>query len=472
MSASFFFYDLETSGLNPRRQRIMQFAGQRTDMNLKPIGKPVNVLVKLSDDILPDPQAVLVTGITPQKVTEEGISEAEFSKMLDEKIFTPDTIAVGFNNVRFDDEFIRHTLWRNFFDPYEWAWKDGRSRWDLLDVVRMTRALRPEGIKWPVNSEGEPVNKLELLSQENNLAHIKAHDAMSDVEALIELAKLIKSKQPQLYYYLLQLRNKREVSKVVDLDNPKPFVYSSGRYSKEFHHTTIAFPITAGNKPSSILVYDLRCDPSKIAKLSKKYLEKILFAKKEDRQSPGFIPFPVKELMVNRCPAVAPLGVVKDDATWKRLGLDLSTIEKHIKSLAQETDLRTNLAAVLNEREPYPASEDVEDQLYDGFISDADKPRIQAVRNSSANELADLHPQFVDERLSELLLRYKARNFPSSLSQDEQATWEEYRSKRLAAELPKFSANLSKLAGEKSDQESQFILQELQLWVESIAPAD
>ncbi len=450
----------------------MQFAGQRTDVSLKPIGKPVNVLVRLSDDILPDPQAILVTGITPQQTASDGLNEAEFSKMLSEEVFTPDTIATGFNNIRFDDEFVRHTLWRNFFDPYEWAWKDGRSRWDLLDVVRMTRALRPEGIKWPVNEEGQPVNKLELLSQENNLAHIKAHDAMSDVEALIELARLIKSKQSQLFDYLLNLRSKREVNKVVNLEDPKPFVYSSGRYPKEFQHTTVAFPIAAGSKPSSILVYDLRCDPSKISKLGKKELEKLLFAKKEERQAPNFTPFPVKELMINRCPSIAPLGVVKDDKTWKRLDLDVATIEKHLKSLAKETNLRTELTAVLNEREPYPAAEDVEDQLYEGFISDADKPRVQAVRHANAEELADLRPRFIDERLAELLFRYKARNFPSSLSQDEQATWEGYRSKRLAASLPKFSAALSKMASQKTDDNSQFILQELQLWAESIAPAD
>ncbi|MCA9339265.1 exodeoxyribonuclease I, partial [Candidatus Saccharibacteria bacterium] len=212
MPKNFFFYDLETSGLDARYQRIMQFAGQRTDMNMQPIGEPINVLVRLSDDILPDPPAVLVTGITPQKTLEEGMSEAKFAKMLSEKVFTPDTITTGFNSVRFDDEFVRTTLWRNFYDPYEWSWKDGRSRWDLLDVVRMTRALRPEGIKWPVREDGKPTNRLELLSAENGLEHTHAHDALSDVEALIGMARLIKDKQPKLFEYLLKLRDKKEIA--------------------------------------------------------------------------------------------------------------------------------------------------------------------------------------------------------------------------------------------------------------------
>ena len=174
----------------------MQFAGQRTDMDFNPVGEPYNVLVALNDDVLPSPDALMVTGITPQQTRNEGYKEAQFAQMLANQVFTPDTIAVGFNNIRFDDEFIRHLFWRNFIDPYEWAYKDGRSRWDLLDVTRMTRALRPEGIKWPM-VDGKAVNKLELITKINGIDHFKAHDAMSDVEALIAVTKLIKQKQRQ-----------------------------------------------------------------------------------------------------------------------------------------------------------------------------------------------------------------------------------------------------------------------------------
>ena len=268
MAKTFFFYDLETSGLNPRSQRVMQFAGQRTDMNLNPIGEPIDVLVKLSEDILPEPYAILVTGTTPQKTLQDGISEPDFVKMFTEDVATPDTIIVGFNTVRFDDEFMRHTLWRNFYDPYEWSWSEGRSRWDMLDVVRMTRALRPDGINWPVNEEGEPVNKLELLSEANNLEHNHAHDALSDVEATIGVANLIKQKQPNLFEWLLKNRDKREVAKMVNLDDSKPFVYSSGRYGRECNFTTIAIPIALGSRPGSIVVYDLRYDPSDFSGLT------------------------------------------------------------------------------------------------------------------------------------------------------------------------------------------------------------
>src|SRR5690606_1257733 len=207
---------------------IMQFAGQRTDMDLNLIGEPYNLLVKLNDDTLPSPDAIMVTGISPQQTVADGYTEAEFAKILSEEICTNDTIMVGFNNIRFDDEFIRALFWRNFHDPYEWCWKDGRSRWDMLDVVRLTRALRPEGIEWPVDSEGKATNRLELLTASNGIDHLSAHDALSDVEALIAVTKLIKEKQPKLYSYLLEMRDKKKVQALVNLESQQPFVYASG----------------------------------------------------------------------------------------------------------------------------------------------------------------------------------------------------------------------------------------------------
>ena len=277
MAQTFFFYDLETSGFRAQTDRIMQFAGQRTDMDLQPIGEPYNFLVTLSDDTLPSPDALMVTGITPQKTLEEGYSEAECARMVSEEIFTPETIAVGFNNVRFDDEFIRHLLWRNFYDPYEWSWKDERSRWDMLDVVRLTRALRPDGIEWPMDANGQPTNRLELITKANGIAHDNAHDAFADVAALIEVTKLVKRAQPQLFDYLLAMRDKRAVQRLVNLETKQPFVYTSGRYDKQHAKTTVAFPLAPAPN-SNVLVYDLRYDPTPFVNLSQQELAKKICA--------------------------------------------------------------------------------------------------------------------------------------------------------------------------------------------------
>ena len=469
MAQTFFFYDLETSGLNPRQDRIMQFAGQRTDMNLEPIGEPYNLLVTLNDDTLPSPDALMVTGITPQKTVEEGYTEAQFARMLSEEIFTPDTIAVGFNNIRFDDEFIRHLLWRNFHDPYEWSWKDGRSRWDLLDVVRLTRALRPEGVKWPLDAKGESSNRLELITSANGIAHENAHDALADVTALIAVTKLIKQKQPQLYDYLLKMRDKKVVQQLVNVDDKKPFVYASGRYDKEFAKTTVAFPLTT-SRNGGVVVYDLRYDPTPFVELSTEELSKKIFASWEERQAEDFVKLPVKELQYNRCPAVAPLGVLEQGDGWQKISLDLKTVQKHQNILLNHPDFAEKLRTIFENKPAFKKLPDPEAQLYDGFLNDRDRIRVEAVRNADERELVDFHPEFQDERLAPLLLHYKARNFPRSLSEDDLAQWETWRAQRLQAQLPGFMTALHRLAPTATD-EQQFILQELQLWAESTLPA-
>lgn len=471
MAKTFFFYDLETSGLSARDARIMQFAGIRTTMELEPIGEPYNVLVKLNDDTLPSPEAIMVTGITPQQTQADGISEAEFAKLLVGEVFTADTIAIGFNSIRFDDEFVRHLLWRNFHDPYEWSWKDGRSRWDLLDVVRMTRALRPDGITWPVDAKGNATNRLELLAKENGVVHTKAHDALSDVEALIALTKLIKTNQPQLYAYLLEMRDKNKVKKLVNLDDKKAFVYTSGRYDAEYDKTTVAFPLTSG-KNGNVVVYDLRYDPSLFVDQDVKELTKKLYAPWEERQAEGYIKLPIKELQYNRAPAVAPMGVLEQADGWSRIHLDLLTIEKHKSMLLAAPHFAENIRTIFENKPEFKKSLDPEAQLYDGFVSDRDKLRVDTIRNATEQQLADFHPEFTDERLAPLLLHYKARNFPKILSEDEAKAWEVWRNAHVQSQLPDFMKSLQQRAATEKDEHKQFILQELQLWAESIIPAD
>lgn len=469
MSQTFFFYDLETSGLNPRQDRIMQFAGQRTTLDLEPIGEPYNILVKLNDDTLPAPDALIVTGITPQQTLADGYTEAEFARLLMEEIFTPDTVTVGFNSIRFDDEFIRNLFWRTFNDPYEWAWRDGRSRWDLLDVVRMTRALRPEGIEWPV-VDGKAVNKLELITKQNGIDHFKAHDALSDVEALIAVTKLIKNKQPQLYAHLFSVKDKRKVLELVNLEDKKPFVYVSGRYDAEFEKATVAFPLTSGRN-GNVIVYDLRYDPTPLLRLSTKELAKSMYATWEERQKEGFIKLPVKELQYNRAPAIAPVGVLEREDGWKKIGLDVATIEKHRDILLSYPAFAENVRSLYESRPEFAKDPDPEAQLYDGFVPDVDKLRIEKVRHADINTLADMHPEFTDERLNGLLLHYKARNFPQSLAEDEAIEWEKWRAERITKQLPGFVSRLQELAKKYGDDDGKsYLLQEMQLWAESIVP--
>lgn len=477
---TFFFYDLETSGFSPQNDRIMQFAGQRTDENLNRIGEPVNILIRLNDDVLPSPSALMVTKIRPQKTVEEGYTEAEFSKMLVEEYFTPDTVIVGYNNVRFDDVHIQHLFWRNFYPPYDWQWKDGRSRWDLLDVVRMIRALRPEGINWPfiINEEtGEKfaANKLELLTKENGILHENAHDAMSDVDGLIDVARLLKEKQPQIFDYLFKIRSKNEVQKLVNLENPKPFVYTSGRFKVEFEKTTVAFPI-APAKNQNVIVWDLRFSPEKFIDWSEDQILENITADFETRSSDDFEPVAAKILQYNKCPAVAPMGVLTEE-NQQRLKIDLAEIQKNLDILRKNPHFAENLRSAFERRsevfqdkssaeKPAP-----EARLFEGFVSKSDDIKIETVRNSTDRELADFHPDFADERLTDLLLHYKARSFPKSLSSQEKELWEEYRVKNLQKMMPNFMKEFQEIANNQNlNSQEEYILEEIKLWLENILP--
>ena len=477
---TFFFYDLETSGFSPQNDRIMQFAGQRTDENLNRIGEPVNILIRLNDDVLPSPSALMVTKISPQKTVEEGYTEAEFAKMLVEEYFTPDTVIIGYNNVRFDDVHIQHLLWRNFYPPYDWQWKDGRSRWDLLDVVRMIRALRPEGINWPfiINEEtGEKfaANKLELLTKENGILHENAHDAMSDVDGLIDVARLLKEKQPQIFDYLFKIRSKNEVQKLVNLENPKPFVYTSGRFKVEFEKTTVAFPI-APAKNQNVIVWDLRFSPEKFIDWSEDQILENITADFETRSSDDFEPIAAKILQYNKCPAVAPMGVLTEE-NQQRLKIDLAEIQKNLDILRKNPHFAENLRSAFERRsevfqdkssaeKPAP-----EARLFEGFVSRSDDIKIEAVRNSTDRELADFHPDFTDERLTDLLLHYKARSFPKSLSSQEKELWEEYRVKNLQKMMPNFMKEFQEIANNQNlNSQEEYILEEIKLWLENILP--
>jgi exodeoxyribonuclease-1 len=486
MSASFFFYDLETTGTNPREDRIMQFAGQRTDMELNPIGEPVNVLIKLTPEVIPQPDAIMITGITPQSTMADGVTEAEFLKLFYDEVVQPGTIFMGFNTVRFDDEFMRFLHYRNFYDAYEWQWCDECSRWDLLDVVRMTRALRPEGIEWPFLDDGtaggKPTNRLELLTKLNGLDHEHAHDAMSDVTASIAVARMIRDKQKGLFDYLLECRGKHKVKDLVEAG--KPFVYTSGRYPTATLHTTVAVML-AQHPQQCAYVYDLRQDPAPFMAMNDEELvESIRWSK--DREK---LRLPVKTIKYNRCPAIAPTGVIKDKAVQQQIQIDLDAVAVNLRKLSSDPDFAARVVkacetidaerkALSGDGERWGEPETVDGQLYGGdFFGNADKSAMRRVREAAPRDCAALQVTFQDKRLQALFPLFTARNHPQCLSDEQRQTWDAFCRKRLLdggqnSRLAKYFKRIDELARDEHLTENQrYALEELHLYGESIMPS-
>lgn len=472
MTSTLFFYDLETSGFNPRTARIMQFGGQRTDLDLKPLGRPNNCLIKLTDDVLPDPDAVLVTGITPQQTLRKGLSETEFLKYFYDVVAKPNTIFVGFNNIRFDDEFMRFLHYRNFYDAYEWQWKNGRSRWDLLDSSRMTRALRPDGVKWPVNSQGIQTNNLGDLAILNKLSIAIAHDALSDSLTTIELARLLKKKQPKLYEYLLKMRKKENISKLVK--SGEPFIYTSGKYLSEFEKTTIVSVIADHPERQGVLVYDLRINPRQFENMTSRDLASIWHRPIDTEE----VVLPIKTLQFNRCPAVAPLSVL-DAQSEKRLSLDMKKIIQNSQKLHEIKNWPQNILLaldILNKQQQtrlFKELQIADAKLYDGFFTDQDRRIMETIRQSDPSNLSGLTEKCKDERLKELLPLYKARNYPNQLSSDEKTRWLDYCRQKLLAgkdnQLKSFFERITTLRTEfKLSAQKNHLLNELEDYGQTI----
>lgn len=473
----FYFYDLETTGFRASTDRIVQFAGQRVDLDFKPIAEPDNFLIKLSPDILPHPRALLVSGISPQQTLSDGLSEVEFLRYFHETIATPETIFVGFNNIGFDDDFIRYLNYRNFYDPYAWQWQDSKSKWDIYQVAVVTRALRPEGIIWPVAEDGSAVNKLEELAKANKLNHSKAHDALSDVQATIDLAALLKTKQPKLFNYLFDNRAKSAVTKLIS-DN-KPFIYSAGPFSSEYAKTSVVVNLgPARNQTDQYIYFDLRVDPTEFVDLEVNELKE-RYLNRFNKDKPK-LPFGL--IKTNKCPAVAPINVLSQE-DQQRLSLDLAKLNRNLQTLNKAADFADKLTEALSQAEGqaqagYPNSKSVDERMYDGFFNEADQIKMATVRVASPEQLADLHLDFADSRLSELLPLYKARNYPQSLSQDENIWWQNYLKDKLISAGDKslasqFFVELEEAAKEyQNDSSKSFLLTEIQLYVESILPLD
>lgn len=430
--ATFFWHDYETFGANPRRDKPAQFAGIRTDAQLNIIGEPLELYCQPPPDMLGDPNASLITGITPQYALKHGVPEPEFIETIITAMTQPETCNVGYNNLAFDDEVTRHTLWRNFFDPYEREWKNGCSRWDIINMVRLTYALRPAGIQWPRHDTGAPSFRLEDLAQANDLLQAQAHDALSDVHATIDMARLIRSKQPQLFDYVLNNRDKHSARRLLDMETRKPALHVSAKFPTRNGCLSPVMPIAWHpiNK-NCIITYDLRVDPTPMLEMSPEEIYEHLFTP-ADQRGEDAPRIGLKGVHLNRCPVLAPFEMLQENEA-QRLHLDINACRRHWKALHDQMALVETKAMQVFDRfhRSFTSPADPEAALYDGFVSRADRQLAATVRTSPPAQLAEGDIVFEDNRLNELLFRYRARHYPDTLNEIEKQEWQDWVARKL-----------------------------------------
>ncbi len=431
---TFLWHDYETFGVNPRADKPSQFAAIRTNMALEIIEDPVVSFCQPVSDYLPDPEACLLTGITPQQAMSEGISECSFALQIHDEFMQPGTCGVGYNSIRFDDEVTRHLFFRNFLEPYTREYRNGNSRWDLIDVVRLTYATRPDGIEWPRHEDGAPSFRLEDLSAANGLSHDRAHDALFDVHATIELARLIRDRQPRLFDYCFSRRDKKSASAMLDTAAMTPVVHVSSRFPARNGCLAVVAPICQHPiNPSAVICIDLAQDPQCLADLEVSDIRDRVFT--ASRDLPDDVErIAIKAIHINKCPVISPVSILIH-CDHQRIGLDLEQCLANHAKLVAINELQARVREVFAEPAVFD-NEDVDSSLYDGFPSRQDSSLINQVHRTSPGDLADLQTRFEDRRYGELLFRFRAHHYFHSLSSDEAERWHRQVRDRLCSGQP------------------------------------
>lgn len=466
-SPSLFWHDYETFGLNPGTDRPSQFAGIRTDLDLNIISEPYEWYCRPPNDYLPAPEACLVTGITPQHALQHGEFENQFIFNILQQFQQPQTCVVGYNNIRFDDEVTRFTLYRNFHDPYLREWQNGCSRWDIIDMVRACYALRPEGIEWVFDDNDAPSFRLELLTKANEITHQQAHDAMSDVYATIAMAKLIKDTHPKLYEYCYSLRQKNKVLEQLKLGTFTPLVHISGMFSALQGCCSYILPIAQHpTNNNAVIVLDLNKDLSQLAALTVEQLQTYLYTATDDLPE-GINRPPIKLIHINKCPIVVSAKTLTAERA-KELGVDAKQCRLSMDFFSANRQLVEKLISVFNTDAKINKEQQPEQKLYSGgFPTANDKQQAKRICALSPQQIINHEVNFDDPNLATLWWRYKARNYPQTLTIEEQQKWARHREAYLIDHTNDYVERLNILAIEHQHSAEKIeILQKLGHYLE------
>ena len=441
---TFLWYDFETYGSDPATTRIAQCAAIRTDATCTQILEEQVWYCRAVPDFLPDPVACAVTGLTPPLVNarDDALTEPAFAAQLLRVLSQPGTCWVGYNNVRFDDACLRYLLHRNLLDPFAHENRLDTSRWDLLDVLRLAYAFRPEGIEWPSRTDDPeaPSFKLEDLAAANAIAQPRAHDARCDVLALIALANLVRTRQPRLFAYALGLRTPARVDALLSARAPReplwlisPFVPAS-----QGHLSPV---VVLGKRPgrrNEWLTLDLREPVARFLETPLETLHAWRFCPEVSLPESAYRS-PVRTISVKKTPMLANWAAIgaTDPA---RFGLDLDAIQSQFAVAQRYRDALHEKAAALlarGEAEFIGQTRDPEIALYGEFPGGRDRSRLAAAWQAApdsgpdATVLQELEAALASPTLRELAFRLRARWYPESLSDDDATRWTQLRCARV-----------------------------------------
>ena len=390
--AAFIFYDTETSGLDKNFGQIFQFAAVLTDNELSVIDK-FEIRSRRMPQIVPEPSALLVTGINPETLDQAEFSYYEFATKIRNKIleWSP-AIVCGYNTFSFDEHFMRSMFYQNLYPPYL-TQINGNSRLDILPLVRAAEHLYPGKINYPINVKGKTSKKLEDVAPANGFTGHDAHDAMGDVIATVFVARLIKEIAPTLWDRAKASSSRSGFNSLIKDDEPIIIFDNNNGWPVIFP----ALKVGKVENGRNTLFFDLRYDPKLVN-----------FNDAETCLSGRSRPF-------RRCKdSEVPLTLSIEEYNGLGLGLDVDFDQAIANSQILPSHFVFEDAVDLYNanRKEFQKSPHAEEQLYEDFHAfDDEKSLLEGFHSANATTKAEIAGRFSDERFRKFAQRIIYENF-------------------------------------------------------------
>ncbi|NBS12029.1 MAG: exodeoxyribonuclease I [Gammaproteobacteria bacterium] len=478
------WYDYETSGRDPSLDRPIQLGWLRTPLSCTTSDEAASQFIRLPDDVLPSPGALMVHQIIPEQHQKLGMTEAELAASL-EALITPGTWVAGYNSRRFDDRFTQHVLYRSLRDPYRWQFAEGRGRFDLYPVVLAYYALRHAAVRWPEDADGTPRFRLDRLGPLNGLDRgLRAHDAAADVTVTARLAAQLQQYDPDLFQESLARADKQAVIALIRAYGRDDGLYEVTPFAglERGYLRPLWVPFRLG-PDGDFVAFDLRGSPEHVtAEIAAIVDAGGSFSERRKRLSE----IGVTLIRANRQPMLWPRSTVLSDRESRlpeshQVDREASHLGQWQAVMASEAfrALYTMTVSAFQPDSVQPERPtDVDRLLYSGgFYADSDRQLLATCPYLDPHALADWSPAFEDPRLPELVFRYRARNFPQSLTQGEWRRWQRVRREKLLSEaapgvtLASIHRELAELAASETLSTHQLDqLQAYSIWLDNQPP--
>jgi exodeoxyribonuclease-1 len=402
---TYLFYDIETTGLNKAFDQVLQFAAIRTDLNLQEIER-YEINVKLNPDIIPSPYA-LITHHIGLKENAESFSEFSAIKQIHQYFNHPGTISLGYNTLGFDDEFLRFSFYRNLLPPYTHQFANNCSRMDLYPMTLMYFLFKPHVLNWPTH-EGKTTLKLEYLNSANQLTEGRAHNAMVDVEATLELARRL-FKEREMWDYVKDYFNKKiDQERLQPLQNNTIALMVDGRLRDHAYLAPVLYVGQHRHYKNQLLW--LQLDSPELTKITKNNITETTRVTNKKCGEPYFI-LPLKDRFTTQLHPKRR-ALAEHNKKW---------LETNPESLKLITDYYTDY-----QYPTYPNT-DVEASLYlNGFYSAEEESFCRLFHKVPPKEKARLTEELHFPKLKTLALRILGRHFSDAMSHSQQEQFSAY----------------------------------------------